>query len=155
MEDLNSIDRIRIHNQSHIDDCKIIALDRHHHANGNLTAVNNGVELPFDIQRTFYIYDVPGGAERGGHSHYTCHEFIIAISGSFDVIVDDGTNQFTYTLIRPYQGLLVVPGIWRTLKNFSSGSVCLAIASHHFDENDYIRDYETFLQYKHSVKKEV
>ncbi len=98
---------------------------------------------------------MPGGAERGGHSHYTCHEFIIAISGSFDVIVDDGTDQFTYTLNRPYQGLLVVPGIWRTLKNFSSGSVCLAIASHHFDENDYIRDYDTFLQYKHSVKKEV
>ena len=155
METLNSIEKLKIHNQSHISDCRIISLTKHHHANGNLTAVNNGVELPFDIQRTFYIYDVPGGAERGGHSHYTCHEFIIAISGSFDVIVDDGTNQFTYTLNRPYQGLLVVPGIWRTLKNFSSGSVCLAIASHHFDENDYIRDYDTFLQYKHSVKKEV
>ena len=154
MEDLNSIEKLRIHNKSLINDCRIISLAKHHHANGNLTAVNNGVELPSDIQRTFYIYDVPGGAERGGHSHYTCHEFIIAISGSFDVIVDDGTDQFTYTLNRPYQGLLVVPGIWRTLKNFSSGSVCLAIASHHFDEQDYIRDYDTFLQYKHSVKKE-
>ena len=154
MEDLNSIEKLRIHNKSLINDCRIISLAKHHHANGNLTAVNNGVELPFDIQRTFYIYDVPGGAERGGHSHYTCHEFIIAISGSFDVIVDVGADQFTYPLIRLYQGLLVVPGIWRTLKNFSSGSVCLAIASHHFDEQDYIRDYDTFLQYKHSVKKE-
>ena len=152
MEDLNSIDRIRIHNQSHIDDCKIIALDRHHHANGNLTAVNNGRDLPFDIQRTFYIYDVPGGAARGGHSHYTCHEFIIAISGSFDVTVDDGTNTKSYTLNRPCQGLLVVPGIWRTLQNFSSGSVCLALASHHYDEEDYVRNYDQFLLLKHAGK---
>ncbi len=141
-------DKIKIHKQSHINDCRIITLNRNHHANGNLTAVNNGVDLPFDIQRTFYIYDVPGGAERGGHSHYTCHEFIIAISGSFDVTVNDGVDQYTYTLNRPYQGLLVVPGIWRTLQNFSSGSVCLALASHHYDENDYVRDYEMFLKLK-------
>lgn len=146
---MNSIDRLKIHNGTSINDCRIITLSRHHHANGNLTAVNNGVDLPFDIQRTFYIYDVPGGAERGGHSHYTCNEFIIAISGSFDVTVDDGTDQRTYTLNRPYQGLLVVPGIWRTLQNFSSGSVCLALASHHFDEHDYVREYEMFLNLKH------
>ena len=152
MKTVNSIDKMQIHNQSHINDCRIISLNKHHHANGNLTAVNNGVELPFNILRTFYIYDVPGGAERGGHSHYTCHEFIIAISGSFDVIIDDGNDQFTYTLNRPYQGLLVVPGIWRTLKNFSSGSVLLALASHHFDEEDYVRDYDTFLKYKHSYR---
>ena len=145
---MTSIDKIAIHNRSHIGDCRIITLDRHHHANGNLTAINNGAELPFNLERTFYIYDVPGGAERGGHSHYTCHEFIIAISGSFDVTVDDGTEQRTYTLNRPYQGLLVVPGIWRTLQNFSSGSVCLALASHHFDENDYVREYEDFLNLK-------
>lgn len=150
MEKLNSIitDRIKIHRESHIKDCRIITLDRHHHANGNLTAVNNGIDLPFNIQRTFYIYDVPGGAERGGHSHYTCHEFIIAISGSFDVTIDDGTEKQTYTLNRPYQGLLVVPGIWRTLQNFSSGSVCLALASHHYDEDDYVRDYDNFLKLK-------
>ena len=150
MESSNRIEKIRIHNLSHIDDCHIINLNRHHHANGNLTAVNNGVELPFNIERTFYIYDVPGGAERGGHSHYTCHEFIVAISGSFDVTIDDGTNQRTYTMNRPYQGLLVVPGIWRTLQNFSSGSVCLALASHHFDEDDYVRDYDDFIQLKHN-----
>ena len=112
--------------------------------------MNNGVELPFDIQRTFYIYDVPGGAERGGHSHYLCQEFIIAISGSFDVTVDDGRERRTFTLNRPYQGLLVVPGIWRTLQNFSSGSVCLALASHHYDEDDYVRDYDKYLELKHS-----
>ncbi len=148
MDILNSIDKIRIHNQSRINDCRIITLNKNHHANGNLTAVNNGVDLPFNIQRTFYIYDVPGGAERGGHSHYTCHEFIIAISGSFDVTIDDGIDQYTYTLNRPYQGLLVVPGIWRTLQNFSSGSVCLALASHHYDEHDYVRDYQQFLKLK-------
>jgi len=148
MDQENSIDRIQIHSQSRITDCHIITLSRHHHANGNLTAVNNGLDLPFDIQRTFYIYDVPGGAERGGHSHYTCHEFIIAISGSFDVTIDDGSEKRTYTLNRPYQGLLVVPGIWRTLQNFSSGSVCLALASHHYDEDDYVRNYEQFKRLK-------
>jgi len=153
MENLTKEEKMKIHNQSCIDDCKIITLNRNHHANGNLTAVNNGIDLPFNIERTFYIYDVPGGAERGGHSHYTCNEFIIAISGSFDVTVDDGTQQFTYTLNRPYQGLLVVPGIWRTLQNFSSGSVCLALASHHFDEDDYVREYRDFIKLKSSVKK--
>ena len=150
----NFSNKQEIHRQTCIGDCCIITLDKHHHANGNLTAINNGVELPFDLQRTFYIYDVPGGAERGGHSHYTCHEFIIAISGSFDVTVDDGTDKRTFTLNRPYQGLLVVPGIWRTLQNFSSGSVCLALASHHFDENDYVREYEDFLNLKLNKKDE-
>jgi len=140
--------RLAIHNRSHIDDCRLLSLNRHHHANGNLTAVNNNVDLPFEIKRTFYIYDVPGGASRGGHSHYTCHEFIVAISGSFDVTIDDGTDQYTYTLNRPYQGLLIVPGIWRTLQNFSSGSVCLALASEHFEEEDYVRDYDRFLDIK-------
>ena len=153
MEKLTKEEKHRIHNQSRINDCRIITLNRNHHANGNLTAVNNGIDLPFNIERTFYIYDVPGGAERGGHSHYTCNEFIIAISGSFDVTVDDGTEQFTYTLNRPYQGLLVVPGIWRTLQNFSSGSVCLALASHHFDEDDYVREYPDFINLKSSDKK--
>jgi len=145
---MHSDDKIRIHNQSSINDCRIITLNKHHHANGNLTVVSNGIELPFDLQRTFYIYDVPGGAERGGHSHYTCYQFIVAISGSFDVIIDDGTDQYTYTLNRPYQGLLVVPGIWNRLHNFSSGSVCLVLNSLHFDESDYVRDYQQFLQLK-------
>jgi len=147
---MSKLDRIELHNRSRINECRIITLNRHHHPNGNLTSVNNSVELPFDIKRTFYIYDVPGGAARGGHSHYECQEFIIAISGSFDVTVDDGTDQYTYTLNRPYQGLLIAPGIWRTLQNFSSGSVCLALASHHFDESDYVRDYDTFCRLKSS-----
>ena len=136
------------HRQSRLNDCRIYTLNRHHHANGNLTSVNNGEEVPFDIKRTFYIYDVPGGAERGGHSHYTSQQFIIAISGSFDVTIDDGNDQFTYTLNRPYQGLLVVPGIWNRLHNFSSGSVCLVLNSHHFEEADYVRDYDQFLALK-------
>lgn len=140
------------HEEARINDCRIYTLNRHHHANGNLTAVHNGVEVPFDIKRTFYIYDVPGGAERGGHSHYTSQQFIIAISGSFDVTVDDGNDQYTYTLNRPYQGLLVVPGIWNRLHNFSSGSVCLVLNSHHFDEQDYVRDYNRFLELKHASR---
>ena len=148
MKPTNAPNELDMHSETCIKDCRIITLKKHHHANGNLTAVNNGVELPFELRRTFYIYDVPGGAERGGHSHYTCQEFIIAISGSFDVTVDDGNDKYTFTLNRPNQGLLVVPGIWRTLQNFSSGSVCLALASHHFDENDYVRDYNNFLKLK-------
>jgi len=137
------------HNRhSTIDDCAIYELSRHHHDNGNLTVVQNNDELPVNIQRTFYIYDVPGGAERGGHSHRACYEFIVAVSGAFDVTVTDGKRERTFTLNRPYQGLLVVPGIWRTLQNFSSGSVCLALASQHFDEQDYIRDYDEFLHEK-------
>ena len=116
----------------------------------NLPVVENGQTLPFDVKRVYYLYDVPGGGERGGHSHYTCQEFIIAVSGSFDVTIDDGVEQYTHTLNRPYQGLLVVPGIWRTLKNFSSGSVCLALCSHHFDEDDYVRDYDQFKKMKTS-----
>ena len=148
MKPTNAPNELDMHSETCIKDCRIITLKKHHHANGNLTAVNNGMELPFELRRTFYIYDVPGGAERGGHSHYTCQEFMIAISGSFDVTVDDGNDKYTFTLNRPNQGLLVVPGIWRTLQNFSSGSVCLALASHHFDENDYVRDYNNFLKLK-------
>ena len=141
------------HSVARINECRMISLNRHHHENGNLTVVENGVELPFDVQRTFYIYDVPGGVERGGHSHHTSQQFIVAISGSFDVTVDDGRDQFTYTLNRPYQGLLVVPGIWNRLHNFSSGSVCLVLNSHHFDEKDYVRDYDEFLQLKRESKE--
>ena len=147
------MDNKNAHSVARINDCRIISLNRHHHANGNLTVVENGVELPFDVQRTFYIYDVPGGVERGGHSHHTSQQFIVAISGSFDVTVDDGRDQFTYTLNRPYQGLLVVPGIWNRLHNFSSGSVCLVLNSHHFAEKDYVRDYDEFLQLKRESKE--
>ena len=135
-----------IHKTSSIDQCKLIELGKNHHANGNLTVVENGKLIPFDIKRVFYIYDVPGGEERGGHSHKKLQQVIVAISGAFDVLLDDGVNQRSVTLNRPYQGLLVAPGVWRTLHNFSSGSVCLVLASDHYCEEDYVRDYDQFLQ---------
>ena len=132
------------HKTSSIDQCHIIELDKHHHANGNLSVVENREHVPFDIKRVFYIYDVPGGEERGGHSHKELQQVIIAISGAFDVLLDDGINQRTITLNRPYQGLLVAPGVWSQQYNFSSGSVCLVLASDHYNEEDYVRDYEEF-----------
>ena len=126
--------------------CELIELGKNHHANGNLTVVENGMQVPFDIKRVYYLYDVPGGEERGGHSHKALKQFIVAISGAFDVVIDDGINQRTITLNRPYQGLLIVPGIWRVINNFSSGAVCLVLASEHYDEADYVRDYQEFKQ---------
>ena len=99
------------HRTSRVEDCKLIELGKNHHANGNLTVVENGMQVPFDIKRVYYLYDVPGGEERGGHSHKALKQFIVAISGAFDVVIDDGINQRTITLNRPYQGLLIVPGI--------------------------------------------
>lgn len=131
---------------SSVDDCRVIELDKHHHANGNLSVVEDNSSIPFKIRRTYYTYDIPGGEERGGHAHRALYQLIVAISGSFDVVLDDGVHQRRITLNRPYQGLLIVPGIWRVLDNFSSGSVCLALASEHYDENDYTRDYNDFLE---------
>ncbi|MBO5541170.1 MAG: WxcM-like domain-containing protein [Muribaculaceae bacterium] len=133
------------HANSRVEACHIIELDKHHHANGNLTVVEDNSPIPFKIRRTYYLYDIPGGESRGGHSHHNLYQLIVAISGSFDVVLDDGVHQRRFTLNRPYQGLLIVPGIWRVLDNFSSGSVCLCLASEHYDEKDYVRDYETFL----------
>ena len=107
---------------------------------------SDGKLIPFDIKRVFYIYDVPGGEERGGHSHKKLQQVIVAISGAFDVLLDDGVNQRSVTLNRPYQGLLVAPGVWSKQHNFSSGSVCLVLASDHYCEEDYVRDYDQFLQ---------
>ena len=135
-----------LHKTSSIDQCKLIELGKNHHANGNLTVVENGKLIPFDIKRVFYIYDVPGGEERGGHSHKRLQQMIVAISGAFDVLLDDGVNQRSVTLNRPYQGLLVAPGVWSKQHNFSSGSVCLVLASDHYCEEDYVRDYDQFLQ---------
>ncbi len=116
---------------------------------GNLTAIESAGELiPFEIKRVYYLYDVPAGAERGGHSHRSCHEVLIALSGSFDVTIDDGRRHRTITLNRPFQALHIVPGIWRTLQNFASGSVCLVLASEHYDESDYVRRYLSFLKLK-------
>jgi hypothetical protein len=114
---------------------------------GNLSVIERDI-LPFEMKRVYYLYDVPSGAERGGHSHIEQKEFLIALSGSFDVILNDGQEQKTVTLNKPFEGLLINSGIWRELNNFSSGSVCLVIASAVFDEADYIRDFEEFLESK-------
>ena len=130
-------------------DCGIIELDRHHsQRKGDISVVENGKEVPFDTKRIYYLYDVPGGADRGGHAHKELYQLIVAASGSFSVILDDGADKRTFTLNRPYQGLLIKPGIWRTLTDFSSGSVCMVLASELYDAADYIRDYEEFLKYR-------
>lgn len=129
-------------------DCSIIELDKCHRDKGNLTVVENSVSVPFDVNRVYYLYDVPGGETRGGHAHKELRQLIVAASGSFDVILDDGKIKRRFSLNRPYQGLLVVPGIWRELENFSSGSVCLVLASHKYSEDDYIRNYHEFIEYK-------
>ncbi|WP_296689634.1 sugar 3,4-ketoisomerase [Treponema sp. UBA6852] len=129
-------------------DCTMIELSKNHREKGNLTVVQNEKEIPFDVKRCYYLYDVPGGEERGGHSHKQLKQLIIAASGSFDVRLDDGQVKRTFTLNRPYQGLFVVPGIWRDLDNFSSGSVCLVLASEVYQKEDYIRNYNEFLEWK-------
>ena len=134
-------------------ECTIIELDQHHSdRKGNISVVENGSTVPFDVKRTYYLYDVPGGEERGAHAHKALSQLIIAASGSFDVTLNDGKVKRTFFLNRPNQGLYVVPGMWRELNNFSSGSVCLVLASEVYQKEDYIRDYEEFMQYK-GVKK--
>lgn len=130
-------------------DCTIVDLSKVHSEVGNITIVENNNQFPFAVKRIYYLYDVPGGEVRGGHAHYELEQFIIAASGSFDVILDDGINKQKFTLNRPYLGLHIVPGIWRDLNNFSSGSVCLVLASHKYEDKDYIRNYKEFLnQYR-------
>ena len=125
--------------------CNIIKLPVTKNRAGNLTALENNVNIPFQIKRIYYLYDVPGGSERGGHAHKELQQFIIAASGAFDILIDDGTNKKIIHLDRPYFGLHIVPGIWRELLHFSSGAVCLVIASHKYNENDYFRNYSNYL----------
>ena len=132
---------------------KIIDLPRIYDPRGNLTVVEQLKEVPFDIKRVYWTYDVPGGESRGGHAHKKCQSFIIAVSGSFTVRLDDGHKHETYHLNHPYQGLLINTGVWRTLEDFSSGAVCLALASELFDENDYIRAYDDFIRYVEDKEK--
>ena len=129
-------------------DCAIVELPRIENPVGNITPVYNSENIPFEAKRIFYLYDIPGGESRGAHAHKECHQFIIAASGSFEVVLDDGKNKRTITLNRPYFGLHIPPGIWAAEQGFSSGAICLVLASHKYDEPDYIRDYEDFLNLK-------
>jgi uncharacterized cupin superfamily protein len=131
-----------------IDDCRIIELGRHHGSKGNLTEVENGKIAGFDTERVFFIYDIPGGASRGGHAHKTLRELIIAASGSFDIYINDGTRERTFHLNRPSQALLLSAGVWEELRNFSSGAVALVLASEHYAPEDYIRNFDEFIEYK-------
>lgn len=132
--------------------CQLIDLPKIADQRGNLTFVEGGHHIPFDIARVYYLYDVPGGAERGGHAHRELNQLIVAMSGSFDVVLDDGLEKRRIHLNRSYQGLLVVPMLWRELDNFSSGSVCMVLASNKYDEADYYRDYQEYLSDRQGAK---
>lgn len=129
-----------------IEDCRIVDLPRINDPRGNLTFVESSRHVPFDIRRVYYLYDVPGGSERGGHAHKELQQLIIAMSGSFDIHLDDGRAKRTFHLNRSYYGLYVCPMIWREIDNFSSGAVCMVLASNLYDEADYYRDYEEFVR---------
>lgn len=133
-------------NKSSVYECSVVFLPKVHNRAGNITAIENHKSIPFDIKRVYYLYDVPGGEDRGGHAHYELQQFVVALSGAFDVLLDDGINKKVIHLDRPFVGLHITTGIWRELLNFSSGSVCLVLASHKYDEDDYIRDYDNFLR---------
>lgn len=131
-------------NKTTVEDCKLIQLPKIGDRNGQITAVNNNVEIPFEISRVFYLYDIPAGEDRGAHAHKECHQFLVAASGSFDVEVSDGIHKKIFSINQPNIGLHVPPKIWAAELNFSSGSICLVLASHAFDENDYIRNYTDY-----------
>jgi hypothetical protein len=130
-------------------DCSVIELPKiQHERAGNITPIQNNIEVPFDIKRVFYIYDIPGGEDRGAHAHKECHQFLIAASGSFEIELDDGKIKRTVVLNRPYFGLHIPPGIWASEKGFSSGAICLVFASESYNESDYLRDYNDFINFK-------
>ena len=129
-----------------LSDCRILELPKIQDTRGNLSFIESGRHIPFDIKRVYYLYDVPGGADRGAHAHKKLHQFVVAMSGSFDVILDDGKQQQRFHLNRSYNGLYLCPMTWRYLDNFSSGAVCMVLASEFYDETDYYRDYDQFLK---------
>src|SRR5205085_6691729 len=129
-----------------VSDCSIIQFPKIHNRAGNITPVQNNIEVPFGISRIYYLYDVPGGESRGAHAHKELQQIVIAACGSFDVTIDDGVNKKTVQLNRSYFGLHIRPFIWRDLSNFSSGAICLVLASHSYDKNDYIRAYDDFIK---------
>lgn len=131
-----------------LDKCQIISLPRINDPRGNLTYIEGANHIPFDIKRVYYLYDIPGGSDRGAHAHKNLHQLIIAMSGSFDIELDDGFNKKRFHLNRSYYGLYVCPMMWRLVDNFSSGAVCMVLASNFFSADDYIRDYKSFLAYR-------
>lgn len=134
---------------SSVYDSSIIELPRVHNVAGNITAINNGEEIiPFEIKRLYYLYDIPGGEGRGAHAHKELKQLIIAASGSFDLTLDDGTTKRTFNLSKPYYGLYLPSGIWREINNFSSGAICLVLASERYRADDYIRDYNQYLKFR-------
>ena len=136
---------------SSVFNCVILPLNKIHNRAGNITIVEGSINVQFDVRRLYYLYDIPGGEDRGGHAHKELMQLIVAASGSFDVLLDDGVNKKVVKLNRPDYGLLVVPGIWRELMEFSSGAICLVLASEGYTENDYIRAYQLFKMYKNEV----
>lgn len=146
---LNPLNHVRKFN---VFDCSMVELDRHHSdRKGNLTVVENGKTLPFDVKRVYYLYDVPSGESRGAHAHKELEQLVIAASGSFKVTLDDGKCKRTFFLNRPYQGLYVKPGMWRDLDDFSSGAVCMVLASEVYQVEDYIRDYQEFISFRNTI----
>lgn len=133
-------------------DCPLLLLPAIKFRAGNISPIENQKHLPFDVKRIFYLYDIPGGESRGAHAHKACYQFLMAASGSFEVLLDDGVAKRQVFLNRPYQGLLIPPGIWASELNFSSGSVCLVLASHGYDPEDYIRNYDAYLAYRKTLK---
>jgi hypothetical protein len=134
--------------KSSVYDCVILPLNKIHNRAGNITIVEGEKNVPFEVKRVYYLYDIPGGENRGGHAHKKLQQLIVAASGSFDVLLDDRLNKKVVTLNRPDYGLLVVPGIWRELMEFSSGAICLVLASEGYQEDDYIRKYQDFTNFK-------
>lgn len=129
-------------------DCSIIELPHIKNRTGNITPITNNIEVPFSIKRVFYIYDIPGGEDRGAHAHKECHQFLVAVSGSFEIELNDGKIRRTIALNRPYFGLHILPGIWAAEKSFSSGAVCLVLTSHKYDDNDYLKNYKDFINFR-------
>ena len=139
--------------KSSIYDCVILPLNKIHNRAGNITIVEGDKNVPFDVKRIYYLYDIPGGEDRGAHAHKELKQLIVAASGSFNVLLDDGLSKKIVTLNRPDYGLLIVPGIWRELMEFSSGAICLVLASLGYEESDYLRDYNDYLKYINLWKK--
>lgn len=138
-----------------VDDCFLIELPKIYNLSGNITVLENSKDIPFDVKRIYYLYDVPMGSERGGHGHYDLEQYIIAASGSFNFVLSDGETTKEFFLNDPSKALYIKPGIWREIKNFSSGSICLVLASHEYNEDDYIRNYDDYLKYKKNEFKTI